>query len=344
MNRHLASIQKISNIEPIVGADRVELATIEGWKTIVQKDQFKIGEMVVFFEIDSLLPERPEFEFMRPHKYRVRVMKSPRLGVISQGLCMSLSDVNKGLTLGLQEDIGSDVTELLNVVKYEPPQEVEMCGLCKGSFPTHIIPKTDEMRIQSVLGTINEFKGKSVYITEKADGTSATYYYLLKEKQFGVCKRKWELKPDNSVYWELAKKYNIEENLRKLCEENSISLGIQGEAIGEKLGHKNPMQIKGHDLFLFNAYNINKYKYLDYLGFIDTAKSLGIPTVRILEEIIFDHTLEQLEEMAKGLYPNTTNPREGIVIRPTIETYSPTLMGRLSVKIENVDFRLKHQE
>lgn len=80
--RQLATIQKISNIEPIEGKDRIELATVLGWKVIVMKDQFSVGDLCIYCEVDSILPEKPEFEFLRSRCYskkwkgfRIRCMK-----------------------------------------------------------------------------------------------------------------------------------------------------------------------------------------------------------------------------------------------------------------------------
>lgn len=87
--RQLATIQKITAIDPIPDRDQIGLAHVLGWRVIVRYDQFAVGDLCVFFEIDSLLPEKPEFEFMRARKFRVKTLKMA--GVISQGLCMPVS-------------------------------------------------------------------------------------------------------------------------------------------------------------------------------------------------------------------------------------------------------------
>ena len=68
--RKLASIQRIWKIEPIEGADRIELAHVLGWQCVVNKGQFQPMDIGVYFEIDSFLPIRPEFEFMRSSSYK----------------------------------------------------------------------------------------------------------------------------------------------------------------------------------------------------------------------------------------------------------------------------------
>lgn len=87
--RKLASIQRIDDIQPIEGKDRIALARIQGWNVIIQKSEFNIGDMCVFLEIDSVLPEKPWFEFMRQRKFRVRTLKFGN--TVSQGLAFPLS-------------------------------------------------------------------------------------------------------------------------------------------------------------------------------------------------------------------------------------------------------------
>ena len=84
--RKLASIQKIEWIRPIEGKDRIVLAGILGWQVIVKKDEFQVGDLCVYVEIDSQLPEKPEYEFLRPKKFRIRTMKMG--GVLSEGICL----------------------------------------------------------------------------------------------------------------------------------------------------------------------------------------------------------------------------------------------------------------
>ncbi|MBQ7171918.1 MAG: hypothetical protein IJR89_06555 [Clostridia bacterium] len=87
--RQLASIKTVSNLLPIEGRDRIELAVIDGWSVIVKKDEFKIGDKCVYIEIDSVLPEREEFEFLRSKNFRIKTMKMA--GVVSCGICFPLS-------------------------------------------------------------------------------------------------------------------------------------------------------------------------------------------------------------------------------------------------------------
>ena len=87
--RTLASIKEIAALHPIEGKNRIELAIIDGWSVIVKKNEFQVGDKCVYCEIDSVLPEKPEFEFLRNKNFRIKTMKMG--GVISQGICFPLS-------------------------------------------------------------------------------------------------------------------------------------------------------------------------------------------------------------------------------------------------------------
>lgn len=87
--RKLASIRRVGDIFPIEGRDRIELAMIDGWSVIVKKDEFKTGDLCVYCEIDSVLPEKPEFEFLRSKNFRIKTMKLGQ--TYSQGICFPLS-------------------------------------------------------------------------------------------------------------------------------------------------------------------------------------------------------------------------------------------------------------
>lgn len=82
--RQLATIRTIGNFRPIEGKDRIEQASVDGWNLIIKKGEFIEGEQCVYIEIDSVFPEKPEFEFLRSKGFRIKTMKMS--GVLSQVL------------------------------------------------------------------------------------------------------------------------------------------------------------------------------------------------------------------------------------------------------------------
>ena len=116
--RALAHVEKIIDIQPIPGADKIEVATVLGWKVVIAKaDNFQIGDKVVYIEIDSKVPERPEFEFLRDRKFRVRTIRLR--GQYSQGLIVPMS------ILGNKDyEVGIDVTKELGITYYIPADNI----------------------------------------------------------------------------------------------------------------------------------------------------------------------------------------------------------------------------
>lgn len=96
MDRKLASIQQITDLQPIPGADAILVASVLGWKCVVRRDEFKVGDHCVYFEIDSLLPVADWTDFLRKgdaRPFRLRTIKLR--GVRSQGLALPLSHFEK---------------------------------------------------------------------------------------------------------------------------------------------------------------------------------------------------------------------------------------------------------
>ena len=206
--RKPASIQIIKALEPIEGADAIEKATVLGWQLVVKKGEFKVGDLAVYCEIDCLLPERPEFEFMKSRGMRVRTIRLR--GQISQGICFQTTILPPDFEI--VED--ANCTEVLGITLYEPPIPACLSGQIKGKFPS-FIPKTDETRVQVLQKILNKYKGTICYVTEKVDGSSATYY--IHNGEFGVCSRNNELLEDTeNSFWKVARQMDIETKLRSL--------------------------------------------------------------------------------------------------------------------------------
>lgn len=345
MIRKLASVQRVLSLEPIPNADAIELVRINGWQCIVKKQEFQVGDLGVFFEIDSIPPDLPEFAFLwtprtaapveviaRPAKFRLRTMKLR--GALSQGLLLPLSM----FSLGSVEE-GDDLTERLNVEKYEPPVSVFIGqNVARGPFPAWL-PKTDEMRVQSAPEVLDELRGQPYVCTLKYDGTSATYTLSPFDGEFHVCSRNLSLLDGDNVYWRLARELEIERILR-----DNPGFAIQGEVCGPGI-QKNRLNLKASALFVFNVYDVANARYLNDEEMRAFCTRVGLIAVDIIERgDAFAHTQESLLALAEGFYPNTRNEREGIVIRPQRETVSPILAGRLSFKAISNRYLLKEGE
>lgn len=112
--RELAYIVRVSEAKDLDGYDKVHYVKCLGWWCVAPKD-IKVGDLVVYFEIDSKVPaDDARFAFMEKRKYIVKPIKI--CGVVSQGLVLHLSDFKE---LKDCKD-GDFVTDKLHVEKYDP--------------------------------------------------------------------------------------------------------------------------------------------------------------------------------------------------------------------------------
>ena len=357
--RKLASIKRISNILPIEGKDRIALAVVDGWQVIVQKADYEVGGLCVFCEIDSVFPEKPEFEFLRSKGFRIKTMKMA--GVISQGICFPLSILPP--KPNGEYELEEDVTDILGIVQYEatkdndpvPKKEskkyprwlmriplfraIVLRKKKKGDFPS-FISKTDETRIQNAPFYL-EIDATWV-ATEKVDGQSGTFALLrhkriwpFKDKfEYIVCSRNLRLpEPDNSSYWKVSEKYKIKNVLRNLIGKRDF-VAIQGECVGPGI-QGNKYKFDETDLYVFNLI------YPDGRASSPRAKSIienhGMKFVPIIDtNVRLPKTVNEVLDMAHGDSVLGNTIREGIVFR--------SQDGKQSFKAVDPLFLMKYNE
>lgn len=352
--RKLASIQIVNQVDPIVGADAIERARILGWWVVVKKGEVRPGDKVVYCEIDSLLPVRPEFEFLRtacykpevrdnlnalvrPEGFRIKTVKMR--GQVSQGICFPLSLLPADATT----EEGTDVTELLGIHKYEPPLPVHLLGRKKGHLP-HFLPKTDEVRVQVIAPHLERHRGKTFYLTEKLDGTSFSAF--LNQDEFGVCGRNYWLDENDPTcaLVRMAKELALGEKLRAIRSTQGFNVAVQGELIGPSI-QGNKYALRAHQLRIFNVLDIDRARMIDHAEMLTLLTEYGLASVPQLGTLVLDHTVDELVQMSIGT--SVLNPkvqREGLVLRPLSEEKDDEFGTRLSFKVINPSFLLKYDE
>ena len=313
--RKLASIKKIEEIKLIEGADKICAYRVGGWWVVDSVTKYKVGDLAVYYEIDSFLPVRPQFEFLRKSSFKRMVsiegfrLKTIKLrGQLSQGLLTPIPD---GI---VDPKEGDDLTEALDIVKYEPPIPAQLAGKIKGTFPS-FIPKTDETRIQNFETDVGFVPvGERVYVTEKLDGTSFTCYF--NNGVFGVCGRNWELieTNDNSL-WRMANMLELKDKLTKLGK----NIAIQGELVGNGI-NGNLYGLTDHKLFFFTAYDIDKGRRLFFDELEWLLFRLSVPIVPVLEKYGYvlpnENLVDNMLKYAEGKsILNMGVDREGVVVR-----------------------------
>lgn len=346
--RKLASIQRIWKIEPIEGADRIELANVLGWQSVVNRGQFQPMDLAVYFEIDSFLPIRPVFEFMRRSSYRktdimgegFRLKTMRFRGQVSQGLLLPISQFPE---LPTNVELGTDVTEILGVRKWEIEEKATTGGTVIGTLPPDV-PHTDETRVQAEPDLIGDFAGLEYYITTKMDGSS--HSVSLDEDGFHVTGHNYEYKDDGkSAFYELVKREDIEKKVRKYYEKNELHLlTIQGELCAPGI-QQNRLKLIRPEWYVFTIRLDGKRVGLRKMQ--EICENLSLQMVPV-EEVEMDlpskyPTVEALLQRADGEYPKG-GKKEGIVIRPTEPVFCERIGASLSMKVVSNKFLLKIAE
>lgn len=324
--RALASIRRISELQPIEGADKIELAIVDGWQSVVKKGEYNAGDLVVYFEVDSWMPNTlAPFLTKSGHSPKVyqdvegQRLKTMKLrGVLSQGLILPFNTLNftqDGLDYESLADEGSDVTELLGILKWEKELPACLRGTAKGNFPTEI-PKTNQTRIQN-LRNFDQLKSEHYWeVTEKLHGSSATYY-LDADGGFHVCSRNIDLiETEGNSFWEIAKRYNIEAQLRLIFEPGE-AVAIQGELVGPGI-NGNQYGLTEVDFYVFDMYSPTDGSYCPADCRRDIVAGFGLKHVPVIWTYygIENHiTVNQLLETAEGTSKLNSSNREGLVFK-----------------------------
>lgn len=327
--RRLTSVEKVIDIRPIENADNIEVATVKGWDIVVKKNEFKVDDEAVYFEVDSWVPNTLAPFLCKSNTPKVYMgvegerLKTIKLrGQISQGLLLHPSVlIEKGYNLQAE-----NLDEELGVIKYE--HVTTNTNNAKGNFPSFIV-KTDEERVQNI--NYKKYLNNSFVLSEKLDGSSLTVYW--KDGEFGVCSRNIDLKEDvGSKFWHVVNMYNLREKLNEL----QLNIALQGELIGHGI-QKNRYGINGNDFYVFTMFDINKGEKMSYKNMLELCYNLNLKTVPILDT---DYKLpkerSKLIELADGY--SKINPkiiREGFVCR--------TSDSQTSFKVISNKFLLKHQ-
>lgn len=260
IKRKLASIRTISEIAAIPNADSIEVATVDGWELVIRKGEFKPGDIAVYVECDSWVPhDLAPFlsKGSTPREYggvfgnRLRTVKLR--GQISQGLLLPVSVLSD-----ISVAVGDDVTEYLNIQKWEAPIPAELSGTVIGGFPS-FIPKTDENRVQNIVEKVTEdWADMQFEVSLKLDGSSATVFF--NDDEVGYCGRNWQFSDteDNSgnSIIALAKSSGLVNALVS----HGKNLGLQGEIMGPGV-QGNREKLTKHTLYIFNVYDIDNQRY-----------------------------------------------------------------------------------
>ena len=344
--RDLAKIVTIKELLPIDGKDRIELATFNEnlYRVIVQKG-FQVGDTAIFVEADSLLPNDSKYEFLKARcfkeslqRYLIKPMKMA--GHISMGIVFDMSFLPKRKK---PYKANEDVTDILDIKKYEPVEDASpkkqkgFVGFMwkhsltrpiiraitallpkeNKSFPTWLIPKSDETNLQDCSFVLNKYANVETYVTAKMEGQSATYLFQPKRNILGrkiemgtytVCSRNnaYFVKRGMPHLFDLSERLGIKEKLLTYYKKYGISLAIQGEVCGPKI-QKNIYDFPCHWLFVYKIRDLTNARDLPWCDLelaVERLNELGEGKFDILRVVPLVREFQVLEDMDLGNYKN----------------------------------------
>lgn len=323
----LASIQRIQSLHPIPGADRILLARVLGFTTVVKKDEFQAGDLCVWHEPDTIVEAtNPAYQFLEKQHFRLKIARFK--GQASQGLALPL----KALPAVGSAREGQDVTAAVGIRKYEKPVPVEIAGDAVGGLPLGLV-RTDEPNLRSYPEALEELRPHPCTVTLKLDGTSATFAW--DGTRLRVCGRNYEYREsDTQAFWKVARTLKLEEQLAR-CR---TRLAVRGEVYGPGI-QKNPTGVSQVSFAAFDILDLDQRQYLDPRALRERCQDLEIPAVPVVVDEWRATDLDACVRLANEQTYSNGTPAEGVVIRPVTGLRSAVLPGnRLSVKVMNENY------
>jgi RNA ligase (TIGR02306 family) len=345
MSTLFAEIVSVDSIHPHPNAERLDIIKIKGTQTIVPKGSFAPGDKGVYFPPDILISDPVAdrlgvAKFLKSAQYeenksksRCRVAACRLRGIPSYGFLIPTE---------LTDPVGTNVNDLFEARKYEPPivvaegeQAEEYVTFHRYSSPEHFWKFPDVIA-----------EGEPVCITEKIHGTNCRvgvirgldglFHFMagshrVNRKQFDAIGRE-------SRYWKPHKDHGVQALLDHLRSGDSNVI-LFGELFGRGVQDMDYGITDG-----FRAFDISvRGEYLDYQQFADVCDEFNVSRVPELYVGSFRRDLLDLTDGPTYLAePNKiASPfkgREGIVIKPLANRYNETLGGRVILKSVSADY------
>jgi len=336
----VATLEYIKQVYPHPNADKMDIAVVKGWKVCIKKNEYKVGDLCIYVNTDTELKDCVQYEFLRNKNFRIKAIKLR--GQLSEGIIFPTSLLKEFgySTIVLEENIeGTDVSQYIGAKHYEKPIPTSLAGKIVGHLPS-FLKKTDEENLENVADVLQELNNKPYYIATKIDGSSATFY--INDGKYGVCSRNLELlEEENNGFWRVSKKYDIENKLRNYFKDKNIA--IQGEVYGPGI-QNNLLGVKEISFCVFNLWDVDNRKYLDYVDLKNFCVSTQIPMVDVIKEgDNFDLSFNDLQLISNNLKYPSGFVAEGIVVRPKTMFFSKNMNSHCSFKVKNEEYKLKYE-
>lgn len=339
MSTTAITAERVNMVSHHPNADRLDVIQVLGYTVVTGRDQFKVGDMAIFFPPDMLIPEDVAEElgvvnYLKhavfpgdSEKSRCRVSSCRLRGVPSYGFAQGPS--------GLRSGYGSDLTKMFRGQKYIPPARV-LGGDCLTPIP-EFHQYTDIENIQRFPNVFVE--GEQVRVTEKIHGTNCRLGLINCEYMAGSHRTRRAEGIPRTMYWQPMGL--VEGMLKNLAAIHAKPVIVFGEIFGPKIQDMD----YGMAVPSFRAFDISiGGVYLSDHIFQRACRDHNVPMVPTLAYGEFSYAM--VDEFTSGgssvgvksLTRSKFKGREGVVIKPQYEQHSDLLGGRKILKSVSVDY------
>ncbi|MER6388203.1 RNA ligase (ATP) [Streptomyces sp. NPDC001523] len=323
-------------------ADALELAQVGLYRAVVAKGAYRTGDFAVYVPEQAVLPDTLIAELGLTGRLAggaANRVKAVRLrGELSQGLvCRPAALAGVDLEAAAKE--GADFAEVLGITKWSPPVPTTMSGDVEAA--PDLLPWVDVENLQRYPQIFET--GEPVVLTEKLHGTACLLTYLVREERVLVSSKGFGAKglalkeDERNLYWRAVRGHRVAQVAARLAERlGATRIGVFGEVYGsgvQDLGYGTDARTAdgppGYAVFDLSAEIDGQVRWLDPTDLIADE----LPLVPRLYEGPYD--LDTVLEVATGresVSGRAVHLREGVVIRPAVERYSPVVGGRAIAK------------
>ena len=347
-SNHRVNVVRINEIHPHPNADTLGLVYIDGYQVVVKKDNYKVGDLAVYIQPDSIVPTTEPFKFLWtdrqfdgkvPERYRRITVRRFRKEW-SEGLLLPVSDFDE---LYLDGNEGNDVVALLGITHYVEPDPTYVLGTLGrkltfwqkilkffGFAPKPFGPKDspgayDVESLKNYPRVLEE--GEEVIASEKIHGSNARYMFDGKTFWVGSHHKWWRDK--TNIWWRVAQKYPW---IEAFCREWPRAT-LYGEVTPTQSGY----QYGNTPEERFFAFDIRRPDGT----WVDKKTLYKFPGIHQLAPIVYQgpYDAAKIKELAEGksIVDGANHIREGLVVSSVVERHVRGV-GRAQLKIKSMKF------
>lgn len=357
-SRSLVTIETITAVHKHPDANTLWVVRVQGWDVVINAQAMFgsenpddiLGQTVVYFQIDSVLPEKfnviPNWKYLSQSHMGKKIKSTKLRGVVSQGMILSVADI-----AAIFPDInwgemapGANVTELINVTQYydksdpDAPQSMRQAPAGCAAFP-EFLEKTGQTRLQEKIGILQNLDSSRLFTaTVKYDGQSVQWFN--NKGRVGVCSRNFEVNIDvdssaTQNFKEMNDHYDILNKLRAF----GRNMAIQAEMYGPKI-NGNRHKLEHVDLAVYAIYDIDNRVYLPFSEVVEVSKvfNLSLVTTVFENKPLISTEIDHWIELANQQRYSDNLRAEGIVV-----CSSDGKQPRVSFKVISPEYLIEHK-